>query len=77
MSDNDDDEVLSAASSEDPNAKTPGFKDWYSWGKAHTSLFRILLKLADKIDTAMDDDNSDGAFEDLDIDDVPDEPTPE
>jgi hypothetical protein len=65
------------ASSEDPNAKSPTFKDWFAFTKAHNSLFRILLKLADKIDTAIDDDNSDDVYEDIDIDDVKDDPTPE
>ena len=65
------------ASSEDPNAKSPTFKDWYAFTKSHISLFRILLKLADKIDTAIDDDNSDDVYEDIEIDDVKDDPTPE
>lgn len=66
-----EEDMISVGSEEDPNVKEPGFKEWLSWSSAHISMFRCLLKLADKIDTAGDEnDDEDGAFEDIEINDV-------
>lgn len=69
--DHSDDELMEAEE-EDLNSKEPQFKQWLGWTHSHTSLFKCLLKLADKIDKTADNDD-DGEFEDIDIDDEDDD----
>ena len=65
----DDEEIMHEADDEDQVAKTePKFASWLSNLMAQTNCMRILLKLADYLDTSKvggsDEDSEDEEFED-------------
>lgn len=60
-----DDDLNQPGDEEDPNAQNQTFQQWLNWTHANVAHLRCLLKLADRIDYAQEDD--DGAFEDCDI----------
>ena len=70
--DDGDEEVMEDADDEDKVAKTePLFRTWQANLLAQTNCMRILLKIADYLDTSRsgdDDDDDDEEFEDCDDD---------
>lgn len=68
-----DEEIMEGADDEDQVAKSePQFRTWLANLQAQTNCMRILLKIADYLDTSRncdDDDDEDEDFEDCDDDD--------
>lgn len=68
--------MAEAVEPEDSIAGSADFKQWLCWTTAHTSYMRCLVKLADRVDSAgsNEESDSDGAFEDIEIDSEEEQP---
>jgi len=69
-----DEEVMQEADDEDTVANSePTFRTWHTSLLAQTNAMRILLKLADFLDTTKSEDDDDEEFEDCEDMDAEDE----